>query len=496
MWTRCVVAVLIGAGTCAGSSPHSRAQAPCVSDADCSLLGACVLNATTKARACVCDEGFTGATCGMLDLLPSQPSWGFVDASHPSYGGSVALSSDGVYHMFASSLDVRSGCAHADGLNSAVVHAIAAQLQGPYRYKDVALPAFHDAAAVAVAGAASAALLFADSKTVSNDDVMLACSSNASRRLQWQPRRALYSAGFDPRQQQIQVFTSTSSDFNSWTPARRVVGTELTAGPLCNRTNPSAMLVSADEALVAVSTGFCQSRDGTFPSCGRKTNNGVCRHVALFSASGLAGGGGALSVSATAVVDALEGTDEPFLFATKRGLHILAHEQRRSVCGSGGGPSCGVLASRAVNTTTWRKSADLAFTSRLQWASGAAEMLRERRRPKILFSAAGTPLLLVCAVQRANGTFPHTLVFPFNVAANARLGAGAGGGVDGGSAVDTTPNNGASPNAARALVLMLVASSLLFVLVRVRRKCRSEVGGDEGERDWLGGQPTSLPRRQ
>ena len=42
---------------------------------------------------CVCDPGWKGATCAVLDLAPASPSaFGFYDRKVPSWGGSAVFS--------------------------------------------------------------------------------------------------------------------------------------------------------------------------------------------------------------------------------------------------------------------------------------------------------------------------------------------------------------------------------------------------------------------
>ena len=55
----------------------------------CSLNG----HHSEEKGGCVCDPGWKGATCAVLDLAPASPSaFGFYDRKVPSWGGSAVFS--------------------------------------------------------------------------------------------------------------------------------------------------------------------------------------------------------------------------------------------------------------------------------------------------------------------------------------------------------------------------------------------------------------------
>lgn len=72
------------------------ACAACFVDEDCALNGICV------ASACVCSQGWVGASCGQLDLLPApMPSMNGYNVPNTSSWGAGVLFDEpsGVFHM-------------------------------------------------------------------------------------------------------------------------------------------------------------------------------------------------------------------------------------------------------------------------------------------------------------------------------------------------------------------------------------------------------------
>ena len=137
-WTRCEAFTwLAHSGRCvamvdAGEwAPHPAAgattgrlawpPAPCGSDRDCSLNGACV------ARRCVCDAAWRGDRCSTLALLPTRADAGLraVDGgvNTSSWGGSVLWDeASGLYYMWASEMKAHCGI-DAWTTNSHIVEA-------------------------------------------------------------------------------------------------------------------------------------------------------------------------------------------------------------------------------------------------------------------------------------------------------------------------------------------------------------------------------------
>lgn len=108
----------------------------CSTDDDCEQLGSCV------AGACVCSRGWSGPSCGSLNLLPAAPlatsrlwpsaeahdagfasAWGFTHTFEPS---------DNLHHGWVTVACGASGVVGQGGGNSFIAHVTAPSAIGPY----------------------------------------------------------------------------------------------------------------------------------------------------------------------------------------------------------------------------------------------------------------------------------------------------------------------------------------------------------------------------
>ena len=116
-------------------------------------LPPCSLNGqATGGAACKCDAGWTGPTCGQLDLMAAPPLAKQVTSlaatttsnavANSTWGMTVlGPDSDGTYHGYMT--EIANACPLGDyGEASQVVHMTAAYPLGPWTRKAVALPGF------------------------------------------------------------------------------------------------------------------------------------------------------------------------------------------------------------------------------------------------------------------------------------------------------------------------------------------------------------------
>lgn len=103
---------------------------PCATDADCEYNGACT------ASACACSSGWTGPSCGSLDLLPAPAAsarlWprasAIADGSASAWGFSVPMfdPADNLYHSFSTVACGAAGVVGQGGGNSWITHLTSA----------------------------------------------------------------------------------------------------------------------------------------------------------------------------------------------------------------------------------------------------------------------------------------------------------------------------------------------------------------------------------
>lgn len=125
-------------------------QGSCITSVDCAMNGQCIKPPRSDAQSpgqCECFDGWRGATCEILDLMPVDPLHAglrLLDHDSSTWGGSVIFR-DGLYHMFASEIIWNCGL-YSWTTNSRVIRAVSESPYGPYRKVEVILPPFaHDA---------------------------------------------------------------------------------------------------------------------------------------------------------------------------------------------------------------------------------------------------------------------------------------------------------------------------------------------------------------
>ena len=123
---------------CSSAARVQRGGAACTTDEECELNGLCT------GGACVCDRGWTGASCGRLDLLPVAPAapvaysgaiWGASspDTTTSSWGGNVIRQVNGTIDLYVSEFVNHCGLLSWQR-NSRIVHtrSVSGLLTGPY----------------------------------------------------------------------------------------------------------------------------------------------------------------------------------------------------------------------------------------------------------------------------------------------------------------------------------------------------------------------------
>lgn len=119
---------------------YSESSYDCRNRLDCSLNGRC-----NASRECECNVGWKGSYCQMLDLEPAYNGSGlqsYLDNNRTSsWGGSVLVDDEGVWHMWYSEITHHCGI-HRWLTNSQVVHAISRGKSWNFTPQEVLFPIF------------------------------------------------------------------------------------------------------------------------------------------------------------------------------------------------------------------------------------------------------------------------------------------------------------------------------------------------------------------
>ena len=128
----CVVILVRAAATASASPPPTQAW-KC--ENQCQLNGECSNSSQQTQPFCVCDRGWTGPDCGVLDLnLNATVAYGMgATANTSSWGGGPPAyeNSTGLYHLFVSEIAGHCGMTTWSRMSQAS-HAVSKHIAGPY----------------------------------------------------------------------------------------------------------------------------------------------------------------------------------------------------------------------------------------------------------------------------------------------------------------------------------------------------------------------------
>ena len=338
----------------------------CSVDEDCSLNGVC------QSASCVCDPGWIGSDCGVLDLSPVERWTGYnhTNATGPDYyttgrgnsswGGHIVQdpSDDRLFHLIIAQF------AHGCGLDawrpfSVIIRAESRTgPRGPYTWVQDLFEEFHHNPTTIWSPADKKYLIYFIGEDVT---VPSTCIAESFTNV---------------------ISVSSSTNLRQWTePQQVVVQTNPAPWPLWSDANhTSAMLL------------------------GVESNN-------IYYA------GNYTAIYNLAVKPNLKNnTEDPFLWRDKRGhWHFLNHDLIDHDETGARGPHVGSHAFARDWEGPWTFSQTIAYTTKVTFTDGTTLDYYRRERPKLYFSNDGnmTPLYLLNGVsERDNSAASYTLIQP------------------------------------------------------------------------------------
>jgi len=363
-------------------SPSPTPSPDCTSVSDCSLNGECVDGV------CQCDAGWRGDACAILDVLPADPTnVGYRNESMRTWSGNV-IQEGGKWHMFVGAQAEPTTPAgdvgpypssDSLGCNAHVVRLEADAPEGPYRMKEVALPRMHFSPNV-VRAPDGTVLLYtvADNNCPAVDQ----CCSGGS----------CYGCNF---LQHMQLSLA-------WAPSVMGPWTEKVGILPGDAENPSATIMPDGKVILAYRMWFNNQEMITTATAESWQGPYVARGTPLWSAS-----------SAT---NAIEASEDPFLWHDHRGFHLLMHSMywpqttnwwvllhSGAYAFSEDGEDWTFVNPKFVAED--ETGVDGPFTpsepwsGTVQWTNGSSTLMTVRQKPSLIFDSDGRATHLVNGVD-------------------------------------------------------------------------------------------------
>ena len=123
-----VVVFVVVASAAPPTTTNATTSEDCLSPSECGLNG-CIVNSV-----CVCDPGWVGSECSVLDLAPAQIQDSYIpaDGVSSSWGMSVVKTND-TYHGYVSEFLYKCNL-DSWGSNSYINHVVAPTPTGPWTH--------------------------------------------------------------------------------------------------------------------------------------------------------------------------------------------------------------------------------------------------------------------------------------------------------------------------------------------------------------------------
>ena len=350
----------------------------CTTDHGCSLNGVC------HHDRCVCDPGWIGTDCGVLDLREAKPSSGYnlTGSGTSSWGGHIVQDphNDRLFHLIAS--EFIHGCGLSDWIPySRIIRAESTTgPQGPYTFAAEVVGTFAHNPTVIYSPADKLYLLY---HIGCPHAVPSGCNGTG------------FSCGTGYGSPVSGITANSSPDLKAWTSHGKIMNGAGNSAWDSVVTNPSAFALYSDSDHTSeIILAYRGKSNG-----GNSSNE----HNAITSASSYEGtyppASGPLFPSAD---------EDPFIWRDKRGnFHMLMHAL-------GEAPYVGRHAFATSWNGTWTYGSTVSYTTAVKFTNGKTISYSRRERPQLYFSTDGkmTPLFMANGVQEVNATDSYSIIVP------------------------------------------------------------------------------------
>ena len=357
----------------------SLSTAACSNDADCYLRGECINSA------CKCDNWAKGENCQLLNLAPANKQrQGYLNTTNGGYNtwGGHPIKVNDTYHLFAAQM-INHCLLNQWTSVSQIIRAESNNHLGPYQMKQVIFPTFAHNPQITQAPDGTYLLYYIglpNNKSIN-------CTSNSEHITHKNEKHVPNYKLYENPSLKIKSVDNSSIPWTSGGPVRlgwskSVYGpwqtkTIIDSAEWHTSTNPSPYIYENGTVLLVVSRRWCSDYNSTNGKCNREYKDTWFMYADEWN-------GTYKNITNQMDIDHMNGED-PFIFKTKRGFHMLFHA---------GGLSEGWFG-YSENGLDWTQVQIDSFNGNLSYTDGSSQELCGRQRPQILFDEeSGEPMSL------------------------------------------------------------------------------------------------------
>ena len=364
------------------------------SETDCALNGVC------KENRCVCDPGWQGDMCNYLKLKPPSllEPHGYYNGSMPTWGGDIIYENN-LYHAFLTAKGYTTPpLDESDNYdcNTAIVRLEGPSPAGPFKFAEVVLPVFHH----------EAHTIRAPDRTVLIYMIKYDGGELPGLLSEGCLQPGCYTYNFS---HQVTAMAWSSSVYGPW---KEKILFNPWPGPddreswLCQTNCPSVTFASNGTVIMGLRGAQCQ-----LPSPPAK---GTREKIAIATAPHWSGPYTIRSkepVFGWMVPDdwppsvvtpgQVMSNEDPFIWRTNRGYHMLVHSQLKPFSGTRGAYGY------STDGLSWTLLPDFVWETNMTWADGFVSYFIRRQAPSLFLDHNGYPLYLLTPVDELPGDGCH-----------------------------------------------------------------------------------------
>ena len=364
----------------------------------------CVLNGVCKGGVCVCDPGWQGEKCNQLKLKPPNrlEPHGYYNGSMPTWGGDV-IYENGIYHLFVTAkgyTDPPLDEADHYMCNTAIVRLEGKSPAGPFTFAEVVLPVFHHETHAIRAPDGTLLIYMIKYDGGEFPDLL----SEGCREKGCGVGLAAYN-----RSHEVMAVAWSSSVYGPW--KEKIIfnpwpGPDDRESWHCQTNCPSVTFTPNGTAVMAFRSVQCQPpappAKGTKEKIGIATAPHWSGPYTFRTEEPVFGWTVPDDWPASLVTPGqVMSNEDPFIWRTERGYHMLTHCQLQPQSGSRGAYGY------SEDGLSWTLLPDFMWETNMTWSDGSVSYFVRRQAPGLYLDNDGYPLYLLTPVDELPGDGCH-----------------------------------------------------------------------------------------